>query len=386
MKRGEIKLNVGFIPVRGGSKSIPLKNIKLIAGQPLVYWTIKAAVECSQINLIYVATDSEQIKNVVESFKFEKVKVIGRSEETATDTASTESAMIEFASKYEFENICLIQATSPLLTAEDLSRGFKIFEDADSVLSVVRQKRFIWREKKFAEPLNYNYMNRPRRQEFDGYLVENGAFYITSRKNLLQSKCRLSGKIKTVEMTEETYFEIDEPSDWIIIENLLKSRKKNLNRKIKMFLTDCDGTLTDGGMYYTSDGDVMKKFCTADGVGLNLLKEHGIITGIITGENSQIVKRRADKLKISEVHLGVQDKISVVKNLCEKYKINLNEVAYIGDDLNDVDLLKIVGLSICPSNAADEVKNISDYVTKKSGGNGAVREAAKYILEGENFD
>ena len=376
--------NVAFIPVRGGSKSIPLKNIKLFAGKPLVYWTVKAAVECSDINEVYVSTDSQQIKDTVLKFNFDKVKVIGRSEQSATDTASTESAMLEFAEEYEFDNICLIQATSPLLTSEDLSRGFDVLKEADSVLSTVRQKRFVWKlESGYAKPVNYDYNSRPRRQEFDGFLVENGAFYITSRKDLLRTKCRLSGNIKAIEMSEETYFEIDEPSDWIITEQLLKSRiRDNLPKKqIKMFLTDCDGTLTDGGMFYTAAGDTMKKFNTIDGVGLRLLKEQGIIVGIITGENSEIVKKRAEKLELDEVILGVKDKVEIVKKLCQKYDININEVAYIGDDLNDEELLKIVGIAICPMNAAQQIKDIATYITKKSGGQGAVREAAEYVLQ-----
>ena len=143
-------MNVAFIPVRGGSKSIPLKNIKELNGKPLVYWTIKAANDCENIDIIYVSTDSEEIKNVVESFKFDKVKVIGRSLESATDTASTEFAMLEFANNYEFDNIVLIQATSPLLRTEDLDGGFKLYESSDSVLSVVRQKRFIWENDEYS--------------------------------------------------------------------------------------------------------------------------------------------------------------------------------------------------------------------------------------------
>ena len=147
-------MNVAFIPVRGGSKSIPLKNIKTLAGKPLVYWTIKAAVECSNIDLIYVATDSEKIKDTVLGLNFDKVKVIGRGKETSTDTASTESVMLEFAEKYKFDKICLIQATSPLLTSKDLKKGFSVLKEADSVLSVVRQKRFIWKQDmEFATPL-----------------------------------------------------------------------------------------------------------------------------------------------------------------------------------------------------------------------------------------
>jgi N-acylneuraminate cytidylyltransferase len=358
-----------------------MKNIKLFAGKPLVYWAVKASEDCSKIDRVYVATDSEQIRKIVRGFGLSKVKVIERSAESSTDTASTESAMLEFAKRYEFDNIALVQATSPLLTDEDLSRGFGELEFADSVLSVVRQKRFIWKQDEYATSVNYDCNNRPRRQEFDGFLVENGAFYITSRESLLGSGCRLSGNIKTVEMSGESYFEIDEPSDWPVAEQLLRRRlSEKPHTTIKMFLTDCDGTLTDGGMYYSAEGDAMKKFNTRDGVGLRLLKEHGIITGITTCEDSEIVRKRGEKLNADEILLGVSDKVQAVKGLCEKYDIKLSEVAYIGDDLNDIGVMNTVGLAICPANAATAVKAGANYITECSGGQGAVREAAEYIL------
>lgn len=216
---------VAFIPVRGGSKSIPLKNITVINGKPLVYWALYASQNCEEIDEIYVATDSKEIREVVEGFCFSKVKVIGRSEETATDEASTESVMLEFAEKYTFDTIILVQATSPLLKSKDLCKGMKKYgeNDVDSVLSVVRQKRFVWKEENGgATPVNYDFNHRPRRQEFNGFFVENGAFYITSKHNLLQSRCRISGNIALVEMPEETYFEVDEPSDWLIVEQFLR--------------------------------------------------------------------------------------------------------------------------------------------------------------------
>lgn len=215
--------NFAFIPVRGGSKSIPLKNIKKFCDMPLVYWTAKAANDCPQISEVYISTDSEKISETVKSFQLEKIKIVGRSEETAKDSASTESAMLEFAENFLFDNIILIQATSPLLETSDLSGGLEKFfkGNYDSLLSAVRQKRFIWLENDgSAVAQNYNPQNRPRRQDWEGYFVENGAFYITSREKFLQSKCRISGRIGLYEMAEETYFEIDEPSDWLIMENL----------------------------------------------------------------------------------------------------------------------------------------------------------------------
>ena len=391
-------MNVAFIPVRGGSKSIPLKNIKPISGRPLVYWTVKAACGCKYIDKVFVATDSDKIKETVEGFKegseaefFKKAEVIGRSAESASDTASTEFAMLEFADKMEFDNIVLVQATSPLLVSSDLDRGFEAFgeENVDSVLSVVRQKRFHWGndENGFAHPTNYDVFHRPRRQEFDGYLVENGAFYISSKEDLLKSKNRVSGNIKAVEMNEDTLFEIDEPSDWVIIEALMKKNGITAPKEIpeiKMFLTDCDGCLTDGGMYYSEHGDEQKKFNTRDGMGFALLRNKGIVTGIVTSENVDLNKRRAQKLKLDVLEAGCKDKVAAVKALCEKYAISLENVAYIGDDINDLDVIKMVGYGCCPADAMPQVRDVAKYVTKAKGGEGVIREVVEAIINDTN--
>ncbi len=387
-------MNVAFIPVRGGSKSIPLKNIKPICGKPLVYWTVKAACGCKYIDRVYIATDSDKIRETVEEFKsgvesdvFSKAEVIGRSAESASDTASTEFAMLEFASNYEFDNIVLVQATSPLLQSGDLDRGFLAFEEegTDSVLSVVPQKRFHWArdDQGFAHSTNYDVFHRPRRQEFDGYLVENGAFYISSKADLLKSQNRVSGNIKAVEMSEDTFFEIDEPSDWVIIEALMKKNGITAPEdkpEIKMLLTDCDGCLTDGGMYYSEKGDELKKFNTRDGMGFGMLRKQGVIAGIITSEIVDLNRRRAEKLKLDILEAGCKDKAAAIKRLCEQYGIVQENVCYIGDDINDIEAIKMVGFGCCPADAMPEVKAVADYVSVVKGGEGVIREVVDKIL------
>lgn len=384
-----------FIPVRGGSKSIPLKNIREIGGRPLVYWTLDAAVQCPQIDRVYLCTDSEVIRKKTEEYieKYHcsnKLRCIDRPPETATDTASTESAMLYFGRTWEnFQHIILIQATSPLLTASHLSAAISAYETDgyDSLLSVVRQKRFCWRavEQGYV-PENYDYRNRPRRQEFDGYLVENGAFYINTREGLLRDECRLSGKIGVYEMEEETYFEIDEPSDWVIVEQLLRKRAEKREdgsgrlQNIKMLLTDCDGVLTDGGMYYSERGDELKKFNTKDGKAVQILHDHGILFGIITGENIELVRRRAKKIRADECCLGVSDKLTVLDQICQKYGLHYEEIAYIGDDLNDEPVLRKVGFPCSVPNGVPEVRNIAQYITSAQGGQGVVREIAELLL------
>ncbi len=408
-------MNVAFIPVRGGSKSIPLKNIKELHGRPLVYWTVAAACDCTAIDKVYVATDSRDIRLCVEKFcagdlqRFKKVNVIDRSAESATDTASTESAMIEFAKAHRFDNIVLIQATSPMLTGADLDNGFNAFNapGTDSVLSVVPQKRFIWQidNEGNASATNYDVNKRPRRQDFEEYYVENGAFYITSRKDLLASGSRLSGNIRISLMSEDTYYEIDEPADWVVTEALMIKRERvsegsddkagtqkdtesaeTGKRKVcryKMFLTDCDGCMTDSGMYYSEKGDELKKFNTKDGVAFRLLRENSIITGVITGEDVALNKRRCEKLKIDVLAQGAVDKVSTINRLCATYKVDPEDVVYIGDDLGDVDAVDFVGLGCCPADACDKVKAVAKYITKAKGGEGVIREVTDKILSGE---
>lgn len=363
----------------------------MFCGKPLVYWTAKAAADCQYIDKVYIATDSQKIRDTIETLHIPKVTVVARSAESASDTASTELAMLEFAKQYDFDNIVLIQATSPLLSFEDLERGFQMFSEdgVDSVLSGVRQKRFYWdeTEKGFVAPMNYDIYKRPRRQEFHGCFVENGAFYITTRQALLATKNRISGNIKLCAMNEDTFFEIDEPSDWVIMEQLKKkqlSQKGEALKKIKLVATDCDGVLTDGGMYYSENGDELKRFNTLDGHGFALLREAGIKTAIITGENTELVKRRAEKLKVDHIISGEKDKLKAIIQLCNLYQISLNEAAYIGDDIFDLPAIEACGFGCAPANAIDGVKEKADYVTRKSGGQGCFREVVELCIRNVN--
>ena len=192
-------MNIAFIPVRGGSKSIPLKNIKELCGHPLVWWTANAANNAKCIDKVVIATDSDKIKEVVLSFNLNKVEVYDRDPANAQDTSSTESVMIEYIQKSGLksdDNFFLIQATSPLLKSEHIDGMYQKFlkDGVDSMFTAVREKQFHWietprpsRERvdevrvrgaqatNEVKPVNYDYRNRPRRQDFEGLLAENGA-------------------------------------------------------------------------------------------------------------------------------------------------------------------------------------------------------------------
>jgi len=166
-------------------------------------------------------------------------------------------------------------------------------------------------------------------------------------------------------------------------QQLTINTQQTATKKVKLLLTDVDGVLTDSGMYYSEAGDELKKFNTHDGMGLQLIREKGIKTGIVTSENTKLVERRFQKLKLDYLYQGKREggKLATVKELCAKEGITLDEVAYIGDDVNCFELLSSVGLAACPSDALDAIKNIPGIVQmKKKGGEGCVREFVEMIL------
>ena len=153
-----------------------------------------------------------------------------------------------------------------------------------------------------------------------------------------------------------------------------------LAKNIKLVGTDIDGVWTDARMYYSTEGDVMKSFSTYDGMGVKLLREAGIPLLIMTGEDTKIVAKRAQKLGIDRIFQGENEKLKRLKEICSELNINLNEVAYIGDDVNDLDVLKSVGLSAMPPNSPILNQFTPDYLTTRSGGDGAFRDFVDFIL------
>lgn len=151
--------------------------------------------------------------------------------------------------------------------------------------------------------------------------------------------------------------------------------------KIKIFLSDVDGVLTDGGMYYTENGDEFKKYSVYDGMGFQLLQKTGVNVGIVTTEDKQMNRRRSNKLGLDYDFHGVKDKLQLVKDLCKQENIFLENIAYIGDDVNCFDLLSNVGVAACPKNAMKKIKSIPNIIQlQKNGGEGVVREFIELIL------
>jgi YrbI family 3-deoxy-D-manno-octulosonate 8-phosphate phosphatase len=375
---------IAVIPARGGSKSVPRKNLKEIAGKPLIVWTIEQSLKSKYIDATYVSSDDPEIKKIAWPTG---AAVINRPKSLASDKASTESALFHASEvlNEDYDLMILLQCTSPLRYPHQLDEAIEqlFAEGSDSLLSGCLNDRFLWRK---GVPMNYDYKNRPRRQDKDWEFVENGSFYIFKKEVLLKQKNRLGGKISQYIMPKWMSFEIDEPDDFELLEYLMKKKRfpeeflKEKAKKIKMILFDVDGVFTDGSVYLNAKGEEELKFSRLDGKGIELLRTEGFQLGVISSEDSQIVRKRMEKLKIKEIHLGVKDKPAVYEALKKTYKLKDEEICFCGDDVQDLEVLKRVGLSCCPLNAQSQVKRICDYVSGKKGGEGFVRDVCNLTL------
>lgn len=379
------KKTIGFIPLRKNSKGIPGKNKKKLLGRPLFSWVLSEAI-FSNLDEVYVFTDDEEIIAYIDkNYAWtNKVKPLLRSAENASDTSSTESAMLEFSEliNHNYDVFCLLQATSPLTQRTDINKGLELVLNGtyDAALSVVRTHRFIWSQD--GKSLNYDFKKRPRRQDFDGLLMENGAVYTSLKKAFLESSNRLSGKIGLVEMSEDTLVEIDSETDWQVIEQLLISsfKTKKTPQRISHLILDVDGVFTDGRVTYGKTGELSKTFDMRDGMGLEILRQHKVNVMVMTSEDSETVTQRMKKLQIQDVFLGVKDKYSFLENILQERKLTAQELAYIGDDVNDMANMLRVGWSFCPSNATKPIKYQADVVLTHASANGAIREACEFIM------
>lgn len=377
--------SIGFIPLRKNSKGIPNKNKRKMVGRPLFTWVLCEAV-FSNLDEIYVYTDDDDILSFIENEYHwtNKIKALKRSEESATDTASTESAILEFCDKvgYDFDVFCLLQATSPFTTSQDINNCLGKLNDKqiDSALTVVNTHRFTWNQQ--GKATNYDPFNRPRRQDFEGLLIENGAVYTVTKEVLKQSKNRIGQKPALVYMAEESLTEIDAESDWVIVEQLLINRQKQQkqSKKITHFVLDVDGVFTAGTITYSKEGEFSKEFDMRDGMGLEILRTHGVKLIVMTSENSELVAQRMKKLKIDNVYLGVKDKYTLLKTIANQANISLGEIAYIGDDVNDLTNICSVGWSFAPNNATQVVKQHADIALNNNSSQGAIREACEFII------
>tara|TARA_X000001036_G_scaffold374656_1_gene363136 strand:+ start:47 stop:1210 length:1164 start_codon:yes stop_codon:yes gene_type:complete len=377
------------IPARGGSKRIKNKNLFLVNGIPLIDYTIQHALSSSFCSEIYISTDSELLKKHLKKFR---VNIIERPKNISGDTSSSELALINVLDyrkkikKKDPTNIIFLQCTSPYRDNLDIDNAYEKFQSKnyDSLLSVVKSKKFIWKNSNnIFKTVNYDYKKRPREQDFNNFYEENGSIYITKVKNLRSSNNRLSGKIGFYEMNYFSSIQIDEPYDLKIISSILPRRRSLDLKKIQIIISDFDGVFTDNNLYLNDSGSESVKLSRSDGMAIQMLKEKDIKFVVISSEKNKVVHQRCKKLGIECFH-GVKNKLDFLRNYLKNKKLKMNQVMYIGNDINDYECMRNCRISVTVNDGAEKIKQISDYILSKNGGNGAIRELAELILGDNN--
>ncbi|MBG26825.1 MULTISPECIES: cytidylyltransferase domain-containing protein [Croceibacter] len=368
--------HVGLIPLKTHSATIPNKNRKKMLGRPLFCWILTEAIY-SKLDLVVVATNDEWITNFIAThYKWtDKVKVINRSK--ASEEGSLENAAIEFLenTSEQFDSLSLLLATNPFTRSKDINKCLEAIVDGNSsAVTVANTLNSIWNSN--GEALNDN----------EGFQVENSGVFSTTVNNLKNNKSLLTGTVATVEMPKHATATLSNFNDWQLAElslaNLLISNKEN--KKIKYLVLDVDGVFTDGGVYYDENGEMAKRFDMRDGMGLEIMREQNIQVVIMTSEDSKLVRKRMEKLKLKHLFLGAKDKYSLLENFIQTQQISRSEIAYVGDDVNDLANLCSVGWSFAPKNATNQVLPLVDVVLSKDSGNGAIREATEFLLQYNN--
>ena len=382
---------LAIIPARGGSKGIPRKNVRLLAGKPLLAHTIEHAQEARSVERVVVSTDDPEIAAVAEQHGAE---VVWRPAEISGDAASSEAALLytlshlEDGEAYEPDLIVFLQCTSPLMLPEDIDGTVTALleEDADSALAVTTFHYFLWHEGQDGNAIGINHDKSVRllRQEREPQFLETGAVYVMRTSEFKKVGHRFFGKTAMYVMPPERCLEIDEPVDLLVAEALLRERQqqerlRTFPERVAALVLDFDGVLTDNRVVVAQDGTEAVICSRSDGWGLAQVKGLGVPTLVLSTERNPVVQARCDKLGIECQH-GLQDKSAVLLRWLEERRIDPSQVIYVGNDVNDLGCFAVAGCRVAVADAHPAVLQQADLVLTKSGGQGAVRELCDLIL------
>lgn len=386
---------VAIIPARGGSKGIPRKNIQPVAGKSLLAYTIEHALQTPAITRLIVSTDDPEIAAVAQQYGAE---VVWRPAEISGDTATSESALLHALDHlrdtegYEPELMVFLQATSPLRQPDGIQNAIETLqrEQADSLFSACPVHGFIWRrDGEQLSSLTYDYRHRPRRQDAPEDLIENGSIYVFKPWVLRQFNNRLGGKIAVYRMNVLDSFQVDEPADLELMEHLLALRRPRPKSPdlaaVRLLVLDFDGVMTDNRVLVDQNGTEAVWCHRGDGWGIARLKEAGVEVLVLSTETNPVVAARCRKLGIECIQ-GCDDKLSTLKAMVQQRSLGSEQVAYVGNDVNDLHCMRWVGVPIAVADAIPEVRAVSRLVTIRTGGQGAVREVCDLILSQKQGD
>lgn len=376
---------VAIIPARGGSRGVPGKNLTRVGGVPLVGRAINTAQMVPAINAVYVSTDDPEIGEVAQQYG---AQVIRRPATLSGDEASSESALLhaldEIAASSGYPAVvAFLQATSPFIPARSLERAVSRVQgdDLDVVFSVVPFHGFLWQESAgVISGINHDQSMRLRRQDRSPEYLETGAFYVMNAPGFRSARHRFFGRIGTEIVPEATAVDIDTMADLELARALASIFAPELRQiRARALVMDFDGVHTDNRAMIDASGNELATVNRSDGMGIELLKEAGVPLLIISKERVSIALSRAGKLGI-EAACAVDDKQAYLRSWCSQRAISLADVAYVGNDINDLSCLNLVGWPIAVADAHPMVLRAARVVLNAAGGEGAIREIAELIL------
>nr|WP_321182003.1 HAD hydrolase family protein [Microbacterium barkeri] len=361
---------VAVIPARGGSKQVPRKNVQRVGGVPLVERAVRAASSADGIDLVVVSTDDGEIAAI------------------AGDTATSESAILHALDALEDDGtpvdvVAFLQATSPFIPSDALAAAVaEVRADrADSVFAAHETYGFLWRddEQGAAVAVNHDAAHRPRRQDREPHLLETGAFYVFRADGFRESRHRFFGRIRAARVPEWTAIEIDDADQLRIARALAALHDSAPSIPVRAVVTDFDGVHTDNTAIVDADGGERVRVSREDGMGVSLLRRAGIPMLILSTEVNPVVRARADKLRVPVLH-GIDDKESALRSWAEQNAVALADIAYLGNDVNDLPAMRIVGWPVAVADAHPLVREEARVVLTRRGGDGAVRELVERVL------
>lgn len=370
-RQGPDRHFAALVLARGGSKGIPLKNIKLLAGIPLIGWVLRAAIDSKQFDSVWVSTDHEEIAKVAKKFGGQ---VHNRNPEVSKDSSSSLQTILEFLEKHkEIDVVCQIQCTSPCLQPHHLEDVVKMMkkDGYDSVFSVVRRHHFRWQEVpkgKVTKPLNLDPAHRPRRQDWSGELCENGSLYFATTE-LIKSGCLQGGKVAYYEMEPQFSVDIDVDIDWPIAEQRVMSYGYlgKIPVKVGLLVCNLDADVQDG-----PNASQKREFNMHDIPILKTLKDRGIMVKFFPEIDT--------KTSHAEVKNEAQVKLKTVQDLGQELKITWKNVAYLGNAESDLDCLRKAQVRGASQDAASAVREEAHYICKHNAGTRSVEEFAEHVL------
>lgn len=384
MSKAAPTLVVAIIPARGGSKGVPGKNIRRVGGVPLVGRAVLAARDARLVDSVFVSTDAPEVAEIAHSFG---AGVIERPDDLATDTSSSESALLHALDELENDDVrpdilVFLQATSPFISPDDLDDAIErvTLGESDVVFSAVETHAFLWSATdEGAAAINHDASARPRRQDRDPQYQETGAFYVMRVDGFRRTGHRFFGRIGMGAVHPATALEIDTETELDAAVRLPAPIRPGNRLDVDAVVTDFDGVHTDNRVHVGEDGTESVVAHRGDGLGISLLRDAGIPVLILSTEVNPVVAARAGKLGV-DVLQGVANKDAALRSWASGLRVPLARIAYLGNDVNDLGCLELVGWPVVVADAHRDVMSAARVVLSRNGGDGAVRELADLVL------